>query len=303
MSDKQRVDTINTLLDIQKFSGESEGRLGPVLWFFGLAGAPLLVFIYFFYGIVPMKWFLLPYIFYVLRIALITIGEEGKRLEKFKRQLYDIYSSVQDIMEIKTIHKDGMIEYTNGLVCYFLVAYNAGNMDNIKRAQLIKQINTDIGRSFEFDIRGYNTSIADDLYRRYEGVKLFGDEEVARDFLAIIDYNRDLATKRTLMTVTVFCVYARLGDFQDVRRRLEGILRKPESKAFRNMRIPDGDSISWILSEDIDTYVSYEEIQRVKYSTGQFFGSHVVEYDVDLDEGKLKIEDTMYERGFIAKDE
>lgn len=299
---ENKVKTINTLLDIERFSGESAGRLGPVLWFFGLAGGPLLIFLYSLYGVIPIKYFLIPYIPYVIKIALVTLGEEGKRLEQYKRQMYDVYSSIYDVMEIKTIHKDGMIEYVNGMICYNLVAYNAGNMDPIKRAQLIRAINSEIGRSYDFDIRGYNTNIADDLYRRYEGVKLFGDEEVARDFLSIIDHNRDIATKRTLMTVTVYCVYAKINDYKTLKMRLESILKKPEARAFKELKIADGDSVAFILSEDIDAYVSFEELQREKYSTGQFFGSHVVEYDEQTKE-ETKKEDEIFDRGFMVKDE
>lgn len=296
--DQAEVTTVNSLLDVEKYSGESEGRMGPSMWFFGFTGVPLALFLYFFVGIIPIKIFLIPFIPYSIIVASLTFGDGFKRLEQFKRQLNDEFSSTYEISDIVDIKKDGMTEYLGNHISYMLLGFNPDHMEIIDRAQLIKGINTEIGRNFDFDTRGYNTCIADDLYRRYQGVKLFGDKEAAKYFLMMIDNNMKMAEESTLMVMTVYTIYGRRDEAKDILACLQRCIKSPNAKAFRDLVIADYTSVNMIIDEDLDTNASIEETLRKKYAKGEYYGSNVADFDASPDM-QTEVESNEYERGFM----
>jgi len=301
MEEKKKVGTINSLLDVTKFSGESTGRMGPAIMFFVAAGVPFLAYVYWILSAVPFKLFLMFYIPYTIRMALITMGEEGRRLDQFKRQLFDAYSSTSEIMDIKTVHEDGMIEYTNGVVAYTQLAHNAGNMDQVQRAQSISSILRKLG-NYDYDLRIYNTNLSDELYSRYEGVKLFtGDPNAARDFLKIIDYNREYAEAESLLVVTAITTYSRVNDFISLHDTCEAASKSSEAKVFRGLELATRSEISTLLSEDIDAHIDITEMQRVKYSDGNYYGSKVIEYDYAEEQQVVKTREDDMEGGFMVE--
>jgi len=301
--EEKKKGTINALLDITNFSGESSGRLMPIIMFFTLAGIPVIVYLYLLAGVLPLGVFLGFEIPFGIRMFMITIGDEGTRLNQFKRQLYDVYSSMTELMDIKTIHEDGMIEYTNGNICYLLLCYNRGAEDQQRRATVISNIIRSF-KSYVFDVRVYNMEMEDELYSRYEGVKLFTDDaSAAADFLKIIDFNREYATNNSLVSVTVFNVYGRIHEHRTLKEMCVGITKSSEAKVFRAMRVANQEEVGKFLSEDSDSYVSIEEMQIQKYSDGNYYDSKVVGYDLKEDEIKIikeEAEDEM-EGGFLVK--
>ena len=118
MNDDRKV---SMLLDIDNFYGEHEGRLGPTLKFLLIGGAPILLWVYTGF-IVPAFLFFPFWVVWLIRVGLITLGRERDRLVQFRKQINDEYASIYELLNIKTIHQDGCIEYVNGMVAYAVVA-------------------------------------------------------------------------------------------------------------------------------------------------------------------------------------
>jgi len=297
--DKEQT-TSNSLLDVTKFSGEASGRMAPTLMFIALAGVPIMAYLYFLLGVVPIWVALIAYVPYAVRVGLITIGDEGTRLNQFKRQLYDVFSSTTEVMDVKQVHEDGMIEYTNGNIAYLIMLYNRDQANQAQRALGI----SNILRSFQnylFDIRIYNMEMEDELYRRYEGVKFFSDDvDAAADFLKIIDYNREYARNNSLVSVTVLNVYGRLNECLTLKEICNSVTKSSESKLFRRVEVAKKSDVYKFLSEDMDTFVDIEEMQIQKYSDGEYYGSKVLGYDV-VKETKEKVEVDFMEGGFLVE--
>lgn len=299
MNDDNRPDTINMLLDIEKFSGEHSGRMMPIIIFLVLAGLPPLIVVYYFIGRINISWFILPYIIYVARLAMIILGKERLRVENYKRQLHDVYSSTYDLFNIKTIHDDGCIEYTNGTVAYCFVGSNGDSMDEIVRAQIVRRFLVDLNREFTTDIYVQNISNSIDLSNRYDGVKLFNDGEVAKDFISLIDHNRELIYNKSLISRVVFVVKGRRKDFKLMKESIETTSSSSEAKIFKTLELADKDLARSIISRDIDTYIDYEEIVQKKYRTGQYLDSEVIGYDLVEKEVEEHVE---IERGFMVRE-
>lgn len=297
---EREQETINALLDVTKFSGEPSGRMMPTIVFIALAGVPIMGYLYFLLGLMPIWLFAVIYLPYVVRMWLITVGDETTRLNQFKRQLYDVYSSTTDLMDIKQIHEDGMIEYTNGNVAYLVAAYNRDQSNQSQRALGISRII----RSFQnylFDIRMYNMEMEDELYRRYEGVKFFSDDvDAAADFLKIIDFNREYARNNSLVTVTVFNVYGRLNECKTLKEICISATKSTEAKIFRKIIVANKELVYKLLAEDMDTFVDVEEMQIQKYSDGEYYGSKVLGYDIVKQEKEEEEKDFM-EGGFLVE--
>jgi hypothetical protein len=293
---QQRPDTINMLLDIEKFSGEHVGRITPVLVFLLTAGLPVLILMYLFVGKVNLLYFLPFWIVYAIKIGLITVGREAKRVEEFKRQLYDQYSSSLDLMNIKTVHDDGCVEYVNGNVSYYVVATNGNLTDELMRAQIVRKFFIQLNEGYIVDIHVHNIVASDELANRYQGVKLFSDGEAAKDFISLIDHNRLIISNNSLITQVVFIVKAKKKEYRKLKENIETALASEDAKVFRGLKLSSFEEVEVILSRDIDAYVDFQEMQRKKYRSGNYFGSKVAGYDLTEE---IKKEDETEERGFM----
>lgn len=299
--ERENPGTINALLDVTRFSGEPSGRMMPTILFIASIGLPVMGYLYLLLGIVPIWLFLVVFIPYAIRMGLLTIGDEVNRLNQFKRQLYDVFSATTDLMDVKLIHENGMIEYTNNNVAFNLVAYNRDQSNQEKRALAISNIIRGFG-SYIFDIRVYNVEMEDELQRRYDGVKFFaGDPEAASDFLKVIDFNREYAKNNSLVSMTVFTVYGRLHEWHTLYSVCESAVKSAEAKVFRKFEIADKEKVMKIMNEDMDTYIDLEEMQIQKYADGNYYGSKVLGYNLVEGENKTEEEKDFMEGGFLVE--
>jgi hypothetical protein len=281
MSKKQ--ETINMLLDVDNYYGEHEGRLAPVLIFLSVAATPVLLYAYLSFPI-SAKIFFPIYGVFVIRMALIIIGRERERLVHFKKQLYDVYSSIYELLNIKTIHDDGCVEYVNGKVGYMLVVVNGTVLDDIQRSQMVMEFLTLLGSDYDMDVLVQNITETKALENRYKGVKLFSSPEAAQDFVDIIDHNRKIVYASSLLTRTIFFVKGAKSQWKDIKKNLDMAKFSQQAKAFKEVHIADKDEVVEILSRDVNGTVDLDVMLQKKYATGEYFGSHVVGYDKDKDE-------------------
>lgn len=290
---------VSMLLDISNFYGEHEGRLGPTLKFLLIGGAPLLIWVYIGF-IIPAAIFFPIWIIWVIRVALITVGKEGERLAQFKKQLYDQYSSTSDLLNIRTVHPDGCIEYVNGTVAYAVIAANGTSYDPTFRAQQVQDFLGLFGKERDIDVYVQNITEMKSLEERYNNVKLFVDEDAARDFIDIIDHNRNVVYSQSRLTRTVFIVKARRNDWVKLRDDCKVAAYSASAKAFKSVRVATRDDVQDILNTDIRGVVDLDALLQQKYASHQYFKSKVLYFDEAPAEENDKQNNE--ERGFMLTD-
>lgn len=293
---------VGMLLDPDNFYGESQGRMGPLIKFLVIAGAPALVYAYFFLGKLPL-WLIIPvYIIYVTRVAMITLGREKERVAQYKKQLNDEFASTYDLVQIKTLHPDGCCEYTGNKVAYFIVSTNKTSYDDIVWSQEVARFLSLLTSEFEVDIYVQNITDVKALDERYDGVKLFADQSVAKDFIDIIDHNRSQVYSTSLLTKTIYVVRGFRSDWEKIKKCCNNAVHSTTARIFKNVHIANDIEVNDILSRDINGLINLPELMQNKYCTHQYYGSKVLAYDDDdkvAEEKKQEVAATTG-RGFMA---
>lgn len=299
MESNQDIKYINTMLDIEQYSGETPTRIGPFIAYLLLAFGPMLLYAYLFLGIIPLKYAAVFFIIHLVRTTMVIVGEESKRVEQYKQQIYDEYSSITDINNIVTFYKDGLLEYKGNKVSYILVAHSKDDVEVQYKSRQISRMLSGFDTQYMVDIRCQNILDKDELHSRYEGVSMFPDREVAKDYLEIIDYNRDIVKDDTLITRVVFTISARKRNFKSLRTDIERVLNSQDTRAFKTIAIADREMVKEIIARDVDTYIDFDEIMRKKHSKEEFYGSYVEAYDYEeKNTVAVKVKE---ERGFMSR--
>lgn len=278
---KQQKETVSMLLNIDNFYGDYQGRLAPVLKFLVFSSAPILLYVYLSFPVPAWVFWPLEVLF-IFRMALLILGKEKERMVHFKSQMNDQYSSVYNMLRIKNIREDGLIEYTNDRVAYMLVCYNGSSTNDVARSKYLKEFVSALSGDFDFDIIIQNIAEVKALEERYRHVQLFAEPEAAKDFLDIIDYNRNLVYESSLITRVVFIVKGNTSDFKAIRKALEAAKTSASSKAFKRVFVADKEAVEDVTGRDINTVVNFEYLLQKKYATHEYLGSKVVGFDDDI---------------------
>lgn len=269
---------IGMLLDIANIYGTDEGRLGPFLITAAFIGAPFLLWVYsgFF---LPVGVFLPLWVIFSVRVIMIIPGHEKERLDQFKRQVNDQYSTVAEKLRIKTVHADGLIEWVDGTVAYCIVATNTYSKDDVYRAQVIHLFLLYFCKDYDVDTFAQNITETKSLEDRYSRVKLFNTSDAANDFLEIIDNNRKIVYKDSLHVRIVFMVKGSKSSWKDMRSKIEAALLSYSSKVFKTVQIATYGVCNDIVNRDVDGIVDMDNLFRSKYARHNYYGSKVLYYD------------------------
>lgn len=287
------------LLDIDHYYGESEGRLGPTLKFLIIGLGPILLWVYFGFPL-PVWLFWPAEAIWLVRVGLITLGREKERLVQYRRQLNDDYSSSEELLRIKAVHDDGCVEYLNGRITYFIIGSNGTSYDAIARSKMLREFFGQFNRLFDIDIYVQNITELKSLEERYANVKLFTDEDAAKDFVDIIDHNRNIVYQGSRLTRLVIGVKAPRSYWTEVRDTCRQVCYSGAAKAFKDVHLASRNEVLDILNTDVRTYVDVDGILQKKYTTHEYFGSHVLYFgDKEEDNSDLAGQ----ERGFHVSDE
>jgi hypothetical protein len=283
----KKTDTINMLLDVDNYYGEHEGRLTPWLVYLTTVATPILLYVYF--GFPFPAWIFFPLVFlFAVRMGLIIIGHERDRLAHFRKQIYDVYSSIYELLNIRTVHDDGCVEYVNGRVGYMLVAVNGTVLDDVLRSQIVGEFLTLLCGEHDVDVVIQNITETKALENRYKGVKLFSGADAAQDFVDIIDHNRKLVYSSSLLTRIIFFVKGNKSEWAEIKKDLEITKMSQQAKAFKEVHIAEKDEVVEILGRDVNGTLDIDAMLQRKYATGEYFGSKVVGYDKAEDDARNK---------------
>ena len=299
MSEEEKP-TVGMLLDPDNFNGDHEGRMGPWIKFFAIALSPILLYVYFFWGLLPL-WIFIPIaVIYVIRIAMITLGREKERVIQYKKQLNDEYASTYDLVLIKTLHPDGCCEYMGNKVAYFIVSTNKTSYDSVVWSQEVTQFLKLLTARYNVDVYVQNITEVRALEERYRGVKLFADQSVAKDFIDIIDHNRSQVYSNSLLTRTIYVVSGPRSEWEDIKKCCNAAVHSTVARIFKNVHVAEDLEVNEILSRDINGLINLPELMQQKYCTKQYFGSKVLAYDDEDIEEEVEEED--YEDvGFLSQ--
>lgn len=303
-------ETIGMLLDIDHLYGEHEGRLAPFLYCAGIIVAPILVYIYIgAYTFFPIYLFVPIMIVIAVRAIMIIPGREKYRVEKFKKRLFDDYMNSAELMNIKTIHPDGCIEFLNSQITYLVCCFNGTSDNEIQRSvQLRKLLESMIG-DFEWDTYITNVTDSPALREYYQKVSSFEKNKAAENFIRIIDHNLELAEETSLVQCTVYAIRGYRSDWKEIKHQIDIAVNSRVARCYKTIyRVDDQDAINELLNRNADTVVNISDLLRRKYTDQRYGTSKVLAYDLpenkEIIQGSSKIKpvlDTPPKHGFHVK--
>jgi len=285
-----KKETIPFLLDIEHFYGQSEGRLTPFILTITIGGAPAVLYVYFgLFNVIPL-WLFIPFNLLVLiRAAMIILGRESYRLDMYRRSLYDDYIGTANLVNIRTIHsgnpnapsdQDGLVEYTNGTIAYYLLAYNGTIQNDDQHAISVKHLLESIIGDRPFDIHVLNDNQTSNLYEYYKKIQNFEKNEAATNFVKIIDYCRNEAMTKSMIQAIVIVLKGKKSDWKEMSVSIKNALASNDAKAFKSLKLlTTDDEIGAIINRDTDTIVNINELLRRKYRTGDYGDSKVLKFN------------------------
>ena len=293
--DKEKA-TIAMLLDTEHVYGEHESRLGPLLTSLCVGLAPILFYVYFsLFTVIPI-WLFIPFeLFFIVRVVMKIQGRESYRMSIFKRQLYDEYVSTAKLMNVKTIHPDGCIEYVNGTIMYLVACFNGTCEDEVKRSIDVRKLLQNLLGEYVFDIYVHNITLSPELREYYDRVSRFNKNDSAKNFIKIIDYTLSLTEDTSMIQCTIYAIKGKRSDWKDIQRQINIAVKSKTAKVYKTIyRVNSPDEINDILNRDIDTTVSISDLLRSKYKTNDYGTSKVLAYDLAddmvIEQGKSAVD-------------
>ena len=299
---KKEKPTIAMLLDTEHLYGISESRMGPLVTSLLIGGAPILLYVYFgLFMYIPVWLFIIFEVLFAIRVIMKIQGREGYRMQMFKRTLYDQYSEAASIMNIKTIHPDGCIEFNNGTILYLVASFNGTCEDEIARSIELRKFLTSMLGDYVADIYIQNVVMSDELRKYYDKVSKFGRNESAKNFIKIIDYTLSLTEDTSLVQCTIYALRGRRSDWKEMQHQLNTACKSITAKVYKTVyRVSDPDEINYILNTDIGTVISIGELLRNKYMTKDYGTSKVLAYDLDnskvIEQGRSAVKPVLPEQ-------
>lgn len=283
--DERENSTIGMLLDIEHIYGEHQGRLAPWLTSVCLACAPVLVYVYFnLMAVIPILLFIPIEIFFSLRVFMKIVGRENHRLQLYRKQLNDDYTSTADMLNVRTIHNDGLIEYLNGRVQYLVCCFNGTCLDADLRSVQIRRMLDAMCADFDYDIYIHNLTDSPALYEYYNKVNNFNKNQSAANFIDIIDHTIQLTEDTSVVQCTIFAIKGYKSDWKNMKAQIDTIINSRVSRAYKTIyRVDDAEVISDILNRNVDSVININDLLRRKYTTSQYDTSKVLAYDLPDD--------------------
>ena len=295
---EQEKDKIPFLLDIEHFYGNAEGRLAPLVTTLLIIAAPLMLYVYFgIFEFIPIWAFIPVEIIIAARAIMIIPGREAYRLKMFRRQLYDEYTSTANLINIRTIHsggytpkgstvsQDGLVEYSNGRIAYFVQAYNGTVSNDIQHTKNLRKFLRQLCGDQPYDIYIMNINTASTLNDYYAKISNFDRNESADNFIKIIDHNKERVENNSMLQTIVFCIKGYKSDWREIKVNIVNTLKSKDAKCFKTVKLLETeDEINAVINRNIDTVVNINELLRRKYKTDDYGTSKVLKFDVTPDE-------------------
>lgn len=285
MNEDREVDTIGMLLDIEHLYGEHEGRLGPVMATIGIICTPILFYVYLgAYNIIPIWLFCIAEVILAIRTVMIIQGREPYRVKLYKNRLNSNYTNTAKMLNVKTIHPDGCVEFVNGTVKYLVCCFNGTSDSEVQRSIQLRKFLESILNGYDFDIHILNVTDSPALREYYDKVSNFDRNISARNFIGIIDHSLELTEDTSIVQCTVYVIRGYKSDWKAIKTQIDSALNSRVARCYKSVyRVNDPDAINEILNRDIDSVINISDLTRKKYATQQYGTSKVLAYDLPED--------------------
>lgn len=270
---------ITPLVDIDNYFGTSSKRLMPIILMGVAVCIPCFIYAQFLITILPIKFFLVFLGIWTFRWGLIILGEEPKRLEQYKRQIAEVYASARELMLIKEIHKDGLVEYMNGNIKYLVVVENGSELDPEVVSERFYLLLKGISNKYVPDIYIQNIVGQSTLESRYKNLSIDTSTKASKDYIGIIDFNIELEKNFSILTRTVLAVKGRRHDFLEMKELLIGEINASNVNVFKDIYIADREEVMDIISRDLLMNINFGSLNRDKYKTEDYQGCRVIGFD------------------------
>lgn len=283
--DEEERPTIGMLLDIEHLYGEHEGRMGPLLMTLGIAALPILIYVYFSMWLFFPIWLFVPIEIVVIILVIMWIpGRMKYRMNIFRRQLYDEYASTASLMNIKTIHPDGCVEYVNGQILYLVCCFNGTCEDEVRRSVQVRNLLRTLLGDYVFDIYIHNITNMPALREYYDKASHFNKNESAKNFIKIIDYTLQLTQDYSMLQCTIYAVKGKRSDWKEIKTQIDIAVKSKVSNVYKTIyRVKEPLIINDIINRNVDSTINIEDLLRNKYATKDYDSSKVLAYDLPED--------------------
>lgn len=294
MPDKEKP-TIGMLLDIEHLYGEHEGRLTPWMLAIALPGIPLLFYVYLgAFEVIPIWVAAIICVFLLIRGIMLFPGRESYRMEIFRKQLHDQYTSTATLMNIKTIYPDGCIEYINGRIMYMVCCFNGTSDDEVVRSVQLRKLLDAMFGDFEVDVYIHNLNDSPALREYYNNVSAFEHNTSAKNFISMIDHTLTITEDSSVVQCTIYCIKGTRSDWKQIKSQIDSAVGSRSARCYKKIyRVEDPDAINEVLNRNIDSIINITELLRKKYATQNYDTSKVLAYDLPEDKEIIQGKSTL----------
>lgn len=291
--DNESKDKINVLLNIDNFYGKYTGGVGRTLIFCLVACAPFLAYSLLLTAIVPFKLFLLFYLPYVGRMALIIIGREKERMASYLKQRNDEYATAKELISIVDVHEDGLVEYANGTICYILQGYGYSYMDDNAFSKDMEEFISKVMSKYEVDVYGH--LVVNELgttQEDMEKLRVYEDHEFLQERLDFYKYQDNYTNSNSKLYRLNFVVRSYKSKWGQLYKDINALVSSECTACFDKIKICSQQEAIDVISRDICLYVDIGEMLRDKHSSQNYFGSKVLYFGDTPPEDIKKKEET-----------
>lgn len=273
--EQEQKKTINTLLNIDNFTGEHTGRMGPTIKMTLIACIPLVIYLMFMSKI-NFFAFLIFELLFVIRVSLYIVGDENKKLRIYLESQVDAYSSTYDLVNITHINEDGLIEYNNNKVCYVIEAYTHTYLDD---DELSLEVEDFLGlfNKYMYDLYFYNVVGENSVKGDCTGIK--GRDLLAEQRFNFLVEQDEYCDTHSKLYKTCIALRTTRSSWKDLKHDIESALNSSKSRCFRRVKLCNREEVTDIVRRDLFAHIDLENMVLKKYANEEYLGSKVLFYD------------------------
>lgn len=292
---------INTLLNIENVFGDYEGHVLPIVITFAIGSIPLFIWLFFLRGTFIPFWVIAVIdLLFTGRVALIIVGKEKEKTAFYLNQRNDVYSTANEIVHVKFIRDDGLVEYDSGLVCYYVKCYLEDYISDDAMSVALEQFMDELDyMGFYWDM--YAHMAIDDVECKewLPNLKRYNDKDVIRERMDFYNYQDEWTSTHTSLYSITFMVYSASYKLSYLSSGLKELITSDIANLFTRINILNKNEVIELMGRDICGYVDINRMLMSKYEVDKPKDFNVMWYDDNVPKKYLKnkeFDDTLEDR-------
>jgi len=287
---KKKLDYINTLLNIDNFTGEHSGRVLPWVIFLLVAFAPIIAFLFVgrlmdLMGI-PMKPVLVIFIVFEIcwafRWFLILPGREKERLASYKSRKMGKYKSAAEIVHLSYVYDNGITLYSNGAMALFFGGFLKG-YTNPKKLSLELEDFLNGLNGWTYDMFFYQ-DLDFNINAELPKLKAYSDRTVISDRIEFFNEQRDYVANNGRLYKLVFKVNVNKTNWKTALNYIKDLVDSDAAQCFNELSLFSKDEVYEVINRDIAGHIDINKMLLEKYSKYNLRGSKVLWFDDEVPE-------------------